>query len=194
MNDYLVLFLIVLGVNLLPAFGPPTWSIIAIFGLNSDLPVPWIVIIGALAAALGRFILAHAFRRLGRHLPEKQRRNLAAARGALESRRRNVILGLALFALSPIPSAQLFEAAGLSGIRLAGFTTAFFVGRTVSYSIYAVSAKSIRASSLGDAVKDALTSPWGIAIQIAMIALLILLPRIDWETMWNRRRDRGDTN
>src|SRR5215210_6305038 len=28
MSDYLLLFAIVLGVNLLPAFGPPTWSIL----------------------------------------------------------------------------------------------------------------------------------------------------------------------
>ena len=39
MTDYLMLFALVLGVNLLPAFGPPTWSIIVLFGLNSDMPL-----------------------------------------------------------------------------------------------------------------------------------------------------------
>src|SRR5690606_3862334 len=70
-TEYLLLFAIVLGVNLLPAFGPPTWSIIVLFGLNSDLPAPAIVIVGALAAALGRFSLAHGFRLLRRWVSDK---------------------------------------------------------------------------------------------------------------------------
>lgn len=59
MTSFLLLFLIVLGINLLPAFGPPTWSIIVFYGLNSDLPIASIVIVSALAAALGRLLLAH---------------------------------------------------------------------------------------------------------------------------------------
>lgn len=188
MNAYLVLFLLVLGINLMPAFGPPTWSIIAIYGLNSSLPMIGIVLTGALAAALGRFLLAYGFRRLGGYLPEKRRRNLAAARAALESRRRNVLLTLGLFALSPLPSAQLFEAAGLAGVRLFGFTAAFFVGRTVSYSIYAATAKGIRGSRIGDVFVDTLSSPWGIGLQIIMIAALVAFARIDWPRLLNGKR------
>lgn len=188
MNAYLVLFLLVLGINLMPAFGPPTWSIIAIYGLNSSLPMIGIVLTGALAAALGRFLLAYGFRRLGGYLPEKRRRNLAAARAALESRRRNVLLTLGLFALSPLPSAQLFEAAGLAGVRLFGFTVAFFVGRTVSYSIYAATAKGIRGSRIGDVFADTLSSAWGIGLQIIMIAALVAFARIDWPRLLNGKR------
>jgi uncharacterized membrane protein YdjX (TVP38/TMEM64 family) len=189
---YLILFLIVLGVNLLPAFAPPTWSIIAIYGLNSDLPVVGIVLTGAIAAALGRFLLAHAFRRLGRWLPERQKLNLAAARAAIEVKQRNVLVALALFALSPLPSAQLFEAAGLAGVRLLGFTAAFFVGRTVSYSIYAATAKGIRESSIGDAFADVLSSGWGICLQIVMIALLLGLTLVDWEGLLAKMRNDRD--
>ena len=38
MSEYLLLFAIVLGVNLMPAFGPPTWSVIVAFGINSSMP------------------------------------------------------------------------------------------------------------------------------------------------------------
>jgi hypothetical protein len=34
MHEYALLFLLVLGVNLLPAFGPPTWSSQVGFRLN----------------------------------------------------------------------------------------------------------------------------------------------------------------
>jgi uncharacterized membrane protein YdjX (TVP38/TMEM64 family) len=186
-NDLLVLFLIVLGVNLLPVFGPPTWSIIAIYGLNSDLPVAGVVLVSAVAAALGRFLLAHGFRRLGGRLPERQKRNLAAARAALEAKQRNVVAALGLFALSPLPSAQLFEAAGLAGVRLISFTAAFFVGRTVSYSIYATTAKAVRNSSIGDAFSEALSSRWSIGIQIVMTMLLVVLVQIDWASILQKR-------
>lgn len=180
MTEYLLLFAVVLGVNLLPAFGPPTWSVIVLFGLNTHLPIWAIVLTGAVAAALGRFALAHATRWFGRYVSDKTRRNLEAARKALEKNQGRGFLALALFALSPVPSAQLFEAAGLTGVRLLPFTGAFFVGRLVSYSVYATGAHAARASSLGDTFREALTSPWGIALQVAMLAALIALAKVDW--------------
>lgn len=180
MTAYLLFFAVVLAVNLMPAFGPPTWSIIALYGLNSDLPLPALIGLGAAAAASGRLLLAYGFRLIGSRLSARRRESLAAAGAALERRKRSALLGLGLFALSPVPSAQLFEAAGLMGVRLFRFTLAFFFGRIVSYSIYASTARHIQASSLGDAFGSALTSPLGIAAQVAAIALLVVLARIDW--------------
>jgi membrane protein YqaA with SNARE-associated domain len=177
---YLILFAIVLGVNLMPAFGPPTWSVIVFYGLSSGLALVPLVLTGALAAALGRFLLACAFRLLASRISGRTRRNLEAARKALERNRRGAIVGLGLFALSPVPSAQLFEAAGLARVPLLGFTAAFFVGRTISYSIYAATAKGIAQSSVGESFRHALTSPWGIALQLAMIALVVAFTQIDW--------------
>ena len=119
-----------------------------------------LILTAAVAAALGRFLLALAFRLLGGRLPAKYRRNLKAARAALEKNKRNAIIALGLFALSPVPSAQLFEAAGLAGVRLLPFTLAFFLGRTVSYWIYVFTAAGLRATSLGDTFREAITSPW----------------------------------
>lgn len=187
----------VFAINLLPAFGPPTWSVIVLFGINSDLPLPGIVLTGALAAALGRFVLAHGFRLLTNYVSDKTRRNLAAARAAFLRRKRHGIAGLALFALSPVPSAQLFAAVGLAGVPLTGFTLAFFSGRLVSYSIYAGSAQAIAHSSIGDAFRESLTSPLGIGLQIIMLAALVAFARIDWESIFGPAPDadaqkRGD--
>ncbi|AVA16047.1 hypothetical protein C3E99_15185 [Sphingopyxis sp. MG] len=98
----------------------------------------------------------------------------------MEARQSNVILGPGLFALSPLPSAQLFAAAGLARVRLLHFTAAFFAGRLVSYSLYAASAKGLRGTSFGDAFAGTLKSPSGIALQVGMILLLIPLMQIDW--------------
>jgi uncharacterized membrane protein YdjX (TVP38/TMEM64 family) len=187
-TDYLVLFAIVFGVNLLPAFGPPSWSIIVLYGLNSQLPLPAIVIVGALAAALGRYCLAHAFRLLRERVSDKTRRNLEAAREALEAKKGRAWLALGLFALSPLPSAQLFEAAGLTGVPLFKFTAAFFVGRLVSYSIYSGSAKAVQGLTLGDTFRDALTSPLGIGLQVLMLGVLVALATVDWAKLLARRK------
>jgi len=193
LNDYLLLFVIVLGVNLMPAFGPPTWSIIVLYGLSTQMPTAAIILTGALAAASGRFALAHAFRMLGQRVPERIRANLAAARDALERNKRGGLVALGLFALSPLPSAQLFEAAGLAHVRLAGFTAAFFAGRLVSYSIYAITAKGLQKTSLGDQFLNIFKSPASIAIQLLMIAGLVALTRVDWQKRLGAPRAYGAT-
>ena len=190
MLELLTLFAIVLGVNLLPAFGPPTWAILVLYVLNTEIHPALLIPVAATAAASGRLLLALAFRLLGNRLPERYRRNLQAARKALEKNRRNAILALGLFALSPVPSAQLFEAAGLAGVRLLPFTLAFFLGRTVSYSIYVFTAAGLRATSLGDTFREALTSPWGIALQVVMLIGLVFFARIDW-AKWLNGKKRG---
>lgn len=187
MEQYFILFLLVLGVNLLPAFGPPTWSILVVFRLNSDMPTWAIVIIGATAAAAGRYLLAWGFWLLRKRLSERSRRNLEAAREALERRKRNTIIALGLFAVSPVPSAQLFEAAGLAGVRLLGFTAAFFLGRLLSYTIYTYTAGKIRDTSMGQALQGGFSNPWIIALQVALIAFLVLMTRIDWAKLLNQK-------
>lgn len=193
MPDLLALALffgIVFAINLLPAFGPPTWSILVLYGLNTELPLIAIVPIGAIAAASGRFVLASVFRLLGNRVPTNMRKNLAAAHALFERNRRSGYVALGVFALSPVPSAQLFEAAGLAKMPLARFTLAFFVGRLVSYTIYAGSAKGLQHSSLGDVVTESLSSPVAIAVQILTIAALVGLTQIDWQRFL--QKDGGD--
>jgi uncharacterized membrane protein YdjX (TVP38/TMEM64 family) len=87
---------------------------------------------------------------------------------------------LALFALSPVPSAQLFEAAGLITIRLVPVTAAFFVGRTISYSLYVGGARALSTTDTGEVLLSSLTSPWALGVEILMIVALVLLARVDW--------------
>lgn len=61
---YLAAAAVVLGVNLLPAFGPPTWAVAVFYRLTGHLAVVPLVLIGAVRAAAGRLLLAVAFRRL----------------------------------------------------------------------------------------------------------------------------------
>lgn len=165
---------VVFAVNLLPAFGPPTWAVLVFFSLDFDLsPVP-LVVGGALAAASGRFVLATATRRLRPRLAPARLARLDRAEAALRADRRRTLAGLGLFALSPVPSGQLFTAAGLMTVPLLPLTAAFFAGRLVSYSLY-VGVAHVAEKNLGDLVLDALTSPLGMALQLAMLVALGVL-------------------
>jgi membrane protein YqaA with SNARE-associated domain len=189
LGDYLLALAAIFAVNLLPAFGPPTWALLVFFKLNSDLPAVALVLGGALAAAGGRLVLALGSQALrGRFSPERLE-HLAAAERLLTGDRRRAAGGLALFALSPVPSAQLFVAAGLLSVPLIPLTAVFFGGRLVSYSLYAAGA-ALAADSLGDTLTRAFTSPAGIALQVAMLAGLVALVRVDWATLVERRRAR----
>jgi membrane protein YqaA with SNARE-associated domain len=176
---YLVAFACIFGVNLLPAFGPPTWAVLVFFKLNSDLAAVPLILGGAVAAASGRLVLAHAARRVRGRFSRERLENLAIAQQALAGDRRREFGGLALFALSPLPSAQLFVAAGLLEVPLPALTSAFFAGRLVSYSLYVASA-SLAKHSLEHTLTGAFSSWWGITLQVLMLAGLVALVRVDW--------------
>jgi|SRR5436190_12852395 len=187
--EYLLAAGLVFAVNLLPAFGPPTWAVLVFMRLNSDLAAVPLVLVGALAAALGRFALATASRHFRRFMSPKRLASLQAAQEALSGSRRRAYAGLALFALSPVPSAQLFVAAGLMTVPLVPLTAAFFAGRLVSYSIYVAGASAAK-HSFGKVISDSLTSPLGIALQVAMLAALVALLRVDWAAVIARHREK----
>jgi membrane protein YqaA with SNARE-associated domain len=170
-GELLIALGVVFAVNLLPSFGPPTWAVLVFFSLQFDLPEAALVLGGALAAASGRYLLASVTRRLRPRLSAARLRRLDRAQAALSADRRRTAAGLGLFALSPVPSGQLFVAAGLMTVPLLPLTAAFFAGRLVSYSIY-VSAANLAADNLGDVVLDALTSPLGMGLQLAMLVAL----------------------
>ena len=180
----------IFAVNLLPAFGPPTWALLVFFYLNGDQPAWALVQLGAMAAAGGRFVLATAARHWRGRFSTERIANLDAAREVLTRSRARTYSGLGLFALSPVPSAQLFVAAGLLAVPLVPLTLAFFAGRIVSYSLY-VGAAAAAEESLSSIVSDGFRSTFGIAFQVAMLVALILLVRIDWLSLLANRRPLG---
>jgi hypothetical protein len=190
-GQYVAVAAIVFAVNLLPAFGPPTWAVLVLLKLHWHLaPVP-LVLVGAVAAAAGRFVLATGTRRLRPHLPAKTVANLEANGTLVLSHRAGSIVGLAIFAVSPLPSAQLFEAAGLLDVPLVPLTAAFFAGRLVSYSLY-VGAASIAQANLGQVFESVFTSPWSWLVEIALLIGLVLVAQVNWAQRLGRSHAPSD--
>lgn len=181
MLDVITLAAIVLAFNLMPAFAPPTWSVLVLFSLNTDLHPLIIVGVGAIFAGTGRYLLARATGIFRYRISEKSLANLEAAQTLLTENTSRKLLTIGLFVLSPLPSAQLFEAAGLMGVRLLPLTLAFFSGRIVTYNFYVFGASELKAHGIGDLITKEFTSIWAILFQIVMVGSLVLLTRIDWK-------------
>lgn len=134
---YLLMGLLVFGINTVPFLMPPTWLILSFFYVTYDLHIIPTVIIGALAAVCGRVVLATLSRTyLYRFLPKKTKDNFHALGSYLNTHQNVTIPAVIGYAFLPIPSNDIFIAAGLSGLDLRLIAGSFFVGRLISYSFW----------------------------------------------------------
>jgi hypothetical protein len=190
MNVYLLAGAVILLANIAPAFAPPTWSILVFFVLTKHPEPVALIAVGVASAVIGRAVLALIFRWLRAWLPTGYLANLEAAGIAITKTRSRSIGALVLFLISPLSSAQLFEAAGLmKKLRLWPILIAFGVGRIISYSVYVSGAHALKETSLGALVEKYLTSPQAIAIDLALVIGLVALGNIDWTNppRWAKR-------
>jgi membrane protein DedA with SNARE-associated domain len=181
-TQYLVVFAVVFIANVVPAFAPPTWSILVFLTLHYDLNNAPAILLGVLAAATGRFILASTFRRYREKFPKWYLENMENAASHLTKSDRHFAALASLFFVSPLSSAQLFEAAGImKSIALKPLTIAFAAGRLVTYTIYVSGASVLKESSFGDVILNNIKSPTAIAIQILMVIGLVALGSVKWK-------------
>jgi uncharacterized membrane protein YdjX (TVP38/TMEM64 family) len=185
--SYLLIFAVIFGINLLPAFAPPTWTALVYFALTTDLPVVAIVALGVTAATAGRLVLAHSSRYASKFFSTSYRANLDALGQRINKNKGSSLAALMLFFFSPLSSAQLFIAAGLmQSVKLFRLLIAFAVGRTISYTTYVAGAEKFAETDFGAEITKNLTSPWFIVLQIGLLGLVIGLGRIDWERKLSR--------
>lgn len=181
MSNYLLAIAVIAGANLLPAFAPPTWSILVFFTLRYHMNPVALVLLGVMSATFGRAILASVFRAIRGMLPHGYVTNMERIGAKIEENPKRAFGLLTLFFLSPISSAQLFEAAGIiKRIALGPLLIAFAGGRLISYSIYVSGASVLKETSLGQIVQKEFTSPVAIVIQILLIIGLVALGNVKW--------------
>jgi uncharacterized membrane protein YdjX (TVP38/TMEM64 family) len=187
-----VVALVIVVVNMLPAFAPPTWAILVLVQARYGYPTAVLVVVGACAAATGRTLLALGARRVRHWVSPQRLESLEAAKGLLVARRATAIGALALFLVSPLPSGQLFVAAGLLDLRLPPLVAAFLVGRLFSYTVY-LTAASAAAATVDQLIGKGVSSWVAVAVQIALFGLVIVLARVDWVRVAKRLAPKGET-
>jgi membrane protein YqaA with SNARE-associated domain len=188
----LLLFGLIFGLNLIPAFAPPTWMALAFIGF--EFPATNLMLLaltGATAATLGRITLAKLSHWLLRQklLSEAQRKNIDIIKERLE-KRTVLTVGLFLFyAFSPLPSNFLFIAYGLTGLPLFRVALPFFVGRIASYSFFIISGAAAGRRFNVDSIESVFyAGTWFVVSQVALLGALYAFTRVDWKALIDEHR------
>lgn len=194
MPPILILFFVVFGLNVIPAFAPPTWMVFSYIGFrHGDANVFSLAVVGAAAATLGRVTLAKLARSLirQRFMGERSRQNLDSIREHLEPRRKLTFGVFLFYAFMPLPSNDLFIAYGLTTMSLPNVAVPFFIGRTVSYSFWGFTASAVASRFTFDS--DSMLSYFSLYFvisQILLVGLIFVFAKIDWRVFFASRRLR----
>jgi len=174
-------------VNTMPALMPPTWAILAFLHFALGVPALPLAISGAFAAAAGRSVLAVLARRYGTPaLAPIRRERLARLGHYLDARARWAApLAMLVYSFGPIPSNQLFIAAGLARMDLRPITLAFLGGRLLSYPLW-IGAAHAAVDRFDELFTGHLTNVPALLIEGLLIALLVLFTRVNWENVVRR--------
>lgn len=178
---YVVLGVFVLGMNMIPAFMPPTWTILVFFYLSYHLlPLP-VIIIGAVATTLGRISLYFFARtHILRFLPKQSQDNMAALGKFFYAKKKITIPAILMYAFLPIPSNQIYIAAGLAKIDIRIIASIFLVGRFISYSSWIATAH-IASTSLESIFKNYYSHSNFFIAELVGFGIIYLISRVGWK-------------
>lgn len=180
---YLILALVIFSVNVIPAFMPPTWIILAFFYITFDLKLLPTVLIGAFCATMGRICLALLARYyFTPFLSKKGEENYKALGNFLNKNQKISIPLVIAYAFIPIPSNQVYMAVGMARADIRFFAATFFVGRIISYSFWVVAAHRFQESFEGIFIHH-FQRPSTILIEVLGLFLLWFLSRIPWKRL-----------
>lgn len=182
---FLLTFIIIFLVNLIPAFGPPTWMVLSFIAFTYPIPsYPLFILVAVTASTSGRYFLTISSERLirNRFLGDGYKKNIDHLREHLEKRKKTLSGIFLLEAITPLPSDQFFIAYGLTGLKARYALVPFFIGRIFTYSFWVYTAteasKSLAAKSITNL---SFLSASFILMELAIIFLVYLFIKIDWE-------------
>jgi membrane protein YqaA with SNARE-associated domain len=184
---YLELCISVLLVNIAPAFVPPTWTILVFALLKYHLFLPYVILCGVVSATLGRYVLSkyiHLFARL--LFNHQQIENISYLGQRLGKTQVANFVFTFLYSLTPLSTTALFVAAGIAHVKMNMVLFGFFLGRLVSYSLLALSAKA-----LSNKMSALTMGGWNweniLTILLTVIVFFVFV-FIDWKTLLEKKK------
>jgi hypothetical protein len=175
-------------INIVPAFMPSTWMILAFFYIQLDVPLIPLAIGGTLASAAGRLYLARGSSLLRRRVIKRHSGDIEELGGFLNEHRRALVPLVFVYALTPLPTNNLFIAAGLAEVRITPLVAGFVASRLLANAFWVWTAhKTI--DNLSVIFRNAL-SPAGVAVQVLGLLSVAAIYFVPWGR-WLRRAARG---
>lgn len=185
-------FAIAFSINLVPAFMPTTWMVLAFFRLQFGLPILPLTIGGALFSGLGRILLARGTTALNRRLLRRDG-SIEDVKTYLDQRRNYVGAATFLYCLAPLPTNTLFVAAGIVEVSLLRVMVGFWAGRAVADTFYVWTTDRVFGSF--SSIFEQYYSDW-LAVALQALSLcgalaLLLVPWPRWALRWINQRERS---
>lgn len=172
-------------INLVPAFMPSTWMILAFFYIKFDLPLVPLTIGGALASALGRYLLARASTLFKRRFLQGRQADMEELGEFLNEHRNYMALTVFVYALTPLPTNNLFIAAGMVEASMTQVLIGFISSRALANTFW-VWATHRTFQHLGALFKGAAGSWLSVLLELLGVTSVILLYFLPWERWLGR--------
>ncbi len=181
MENYVVLFFVIFIINIIPAFMPSTWIVLSFLYIHHHLLFFPTLIIGTVAATLGRVILALMSQSgiVQRLLPKNFLSNYEDLGNYLKQNHKITIPVIFGYAISPIPSNILFIMVGLAKLNLKVVAIAFACGRFISYAFWMTTTHQF-ANQLSDIFKGGVLNPSAVLNALISIIIIIAMGKINW--------------
>jgi len=145
---------------------------------------PLFIAIAVIASTSGRFVLMKSSRYIvnNRFVSSKYRTNMDNIRRHLEKKKSLASLAFLIEAFTPLPSDQFFIAYGLTGMKARYALVPFVIGRIFTYSFWVYTATEISKRVATDSLfQFSFLSGWFIIVELALVFLVYMFIRIDWE-------------
>jgi len=187
-TTYLIIAVVVFGINVIPFFMPATWTVLSLIAINYNVPLLPLAIVGAIFATLGRLVLAILSQTIlrGKILNQKTKDNVDEIRKQLEKRQALTFALILFYAFSPFASNQLFIAYGMTKMKLRLIAIPFFIGRLVSYTAFTFTTSAL-AKKFMPTLGSYFTG-YFILAQIVTIGILYLFTKINWHDLITKKR------
>lgn len=187
---YFFASIIIIIINVIPAFMPPTWTIISVIKIRWDVNLMALAIIGAISSSCGRFFLARGSHFLAPKVFQKNVvGNLRFVGKKLNGGKVKMFLVAFIWALLPIGSNPLFIAVGLSSKKIWAVLLGFFIGRVISYFSLAYAADIVY-QNIREAFVTGFFDWKKVLLNVIGATLIYLYIAVDWQELFTNKRIR----
>jgi hypothetical protein len=186
----LAAFALVFAINLMPAFMPSSWMVLAFFYIKFDLPLLVLTIGGAIVSGFGRLALAKGSAVFRRRFMRAKEADLTRLGAFLDEHRNYVAPATFLYVLTPFPTNNLFIAAGMVGVNLVWVLAGFWAGRILADTFWVWTTNRVF-DSIGEVFGTTVGGRVAIGLQLGSLASLVLLYQLPWGRWLRRIVDRN---
>ena len=186
---YLYVFLAAFVVDLVPFFGPPAWTVMVFFQIKYGLNIWWVITIGVIGSALGRYILALYMPYLGsKVLNKKKDEDMKFLGEKMHGHMWKTQAFVIFYTLLPVPSTPLFTVIGLSKVNPLRVIPAFFIGKFISDALM-VHAGKFAVENIKGMIHGMLSWKTLTGTILGIVLILVIL-FIDWRSLLQKKKFR----